>query len=294
MSSLSRRLRFDPVAALAEESRPRGWQMWLAQWGCGRLAWVLAIGLGAGQGLAVALLLWMLGVERRIALELGLLAAMVGAVFVQALTFVLLARLRGLVDERTQWHHRAFTDHLTGALGRAPFFSLAEREWSRATREHDRHRFVVLLIDADHFKRVNDRHGHLMGDEVLRSIAECCMGQLRPGDLLARYGGEEFIAVLPRTPIDTAWQLAEQIRRAVGCQHQLPGQQHRPPVSVSVGLTTGDPSQGCLTELIEAADHALYRAKRLGRNRCVIAKDGSGDDRHQPSLFGDWENSGAA
>ena len=116
----------------------------------------------------------------------------------------------------------ATTDTLTGALTRRHFFDLAELEWTRSTRH--RHPLCVALIDVDHFKTVNDRFGHGMGDEALRLVAETVRGKLRRHDLLGRYGGDELALLFPETPLEGARQVSDRIRRAVAEIQLSPGQ----------------------------------------------------------------------
>ena len=138
----------------------------------------------------------------------------------------------------------------------------------------------MLLLDADHFKLFNDRHGHLAGDDCLRAIAaQLAAAARRPGDLAARYGGEEFLLLMPDTDRAGALEVAERVRKLVldlAIAHEAspaPGV-----VTVSIGVATawpGDPESGpkSVSTLLAAADTALYQAKSLGRDRVVIAGD---------------------
>ena len=140
--------------------------------------------------------------------------------------------------------------------------------------EQQRSRGALLMVDIDHFKRVNDHYGHLAGDHVLRHIVGVLRQRLRASDVLGRYGGEEFMVLLPSTDLHGAAQLAEQLRQAVQaapCEWQ--GQ--RIPFTVSIGVaasadTPADPSRTS-EALLQAADQALYRAKDDGRNRVAVA-----------------------
>lgn len=140
--------------------------------------------------------------------------------------------------------------------------------------EQQRSRGALLMVDIDHFKRVNDHYGHLAGDHVLRHIVGVLRQRLRASDVLGRYGGEEFMVLLPSTDLHGAAQLAEQLRQAVQaapCEWQ--GQ--RIPFTVSIGVaasadTPADPSRTS-EALLQAADQALYRAKDDGRNRVALA-----------------------
>jgi len=175
--------------------------------------------------------------------------------------------------ERTQQvlEGLALKDGLTGLYNRRHFTEQLGREWNRARRE--RLPLTLFMIDIDHFKRFNDAHGHLAGDERIRLVADAlrrCFA--RGSDLVARYGGEEFVALTTgmdrRDGRERAELLCEAVRELTG--HADHGQM--PPLSVSVGLATGSPDQRLAPEdLIDAADRALYEAKRTGRDRVVQA-----------------------
>ena len=125
--------------------------------------------------------------------------------------------------------------------------------------------FSILMIDVDHFKEVNDSHGHQAGDEVLAELAKCISSNIRSIDIVGRYGGEEFVVVLPETPEEAATELAERIRLAV--ENLLLPFDITITCSVGVsGIEKGISGDG----LISRADHALYSAKRAGRNQVVV------------------------
>jgi two-component system cell cycle response regulator len=165
----------------------------------------------------------------------------------------------------------ALQDPLTGLSNRR---HLEERLSAEMAAAHRHARPVsVLLVDVDHFKVVNDRHGHLAGDEALKMVALVLRGAVRKEDVLARYGGEEFVVVARETALAGARALGERIRRAVErsrCAWQ--GQDLAVTVSIGVAVTVG---AGPLAparserELLEAADRALYLAKQGGRNRVI-------------------------
>lgn len=166
-------------------------------------------------------------------------------------------------DELTR--RLATTDPLTGVYNRRTFVELADMALARAQRTGKP--LSLLMLDLDHFKRVNDRHGHLVGDQVLKSfvrVAETC---LRREDLLVRFGGEEFCVLLPDTTLEGAMALAERVRVLVA-ETPLRAGKAQINVTVSFGVDTireGEP--GTVDLLLERADAALYRAKRGGRNR---------------------------
>jgi diguanylate cyclase (GGDEF)-like protein len=159
----------------------------------------------------------------------------------------------------------AMTDSLTGIRNRRCFMRAAALEFERATR-HARP-MAVVLIDVDHFKRVNDRHGHQLGDQVLVEIARSCQTTLRKTDLLARFGGEEFIVLLPETGQREAVRLADRMRMAVSADLRLPDSPRPGAVTISLGAVALSRSTPTLDSLIQAADQALYDAKRAGRDR---------------------------
>ncbi|MEW9900923.1 diguanylate cyclase [Chitinivorax sp. PXF-14] len=159
----------------------------------------------------------------------------------------------------------AQTDALTGVLNRRAFFGLAERELLRQARTGSQ--LSVIMLDIDHFKCVNDEHGHGVGDEVIRVVAACCKAQLRELDLFARYGGEEFCVLLPDTPLNEARQVGERLRLAVEAAPAAVGDLH---VTISLGVAASGTGPGEIESMLEAADRALYVAKRNGRNRIEV------------------------
>jgi len=181
-----------------------------------------------------------------------------------------------LQEALEQMERMAATDGLTGLANRRHFDMVADREWRRCRREHQP--LSVLLLDADHFKHYNDRHGHLAGDGCLRAIAsQLATAAQRAGDLAARYGGEEFLLLMPDTDRDGALRMAERVRELVldlAIAHEgtpAPGV-----VTVSIGGATVWPKDpetnlNSVSALLAAADTALYQAKNGGRNRVVIA-----------------------
>lgn len=159
----------------------------------------------------------------------------------------------------------ALTDALTGVRNRRWFMEQAALEFERATR-HGRP-LAMVLIDVDHFKRVNDDHGHQAGDRLLVEIAQTCAMTLRRTDLLARFGGEEFIVLLPETGQREAVRLAERMRQAVQAGLRDPQHPLQVPVTISLGVVAMSAATPTLDALIRATDQALYDAKRAGRDR---------------------------
>lgn len=164
-----------------------------------------------------------------------------------------------------QLRELATTDTLTGALTRRHFFDLAELEWARSTRHG--HPLCVALIDVDHFKTVNDRFGHGMGDEALRLVVETVRGKLRRHDLLGRYGGDELALLFPETPLEGARQVSDRIRRAVA-EIRLSHGDIPVKLTISAGLVERRTDE-MLSAACQRADAALYEAKDSGRD-CVV------------------------
>ena len=180
---------------------------------------------------------------------------------------------RSLMHQQLQAAAR--TDSKTGLLNAAAWQREADVEVARALRSGQP--VAVLLVDVDFFKRVNDHHGHLAGDEVLRSLAGELRQQVRDYDVVGRFGGEEFTVLLPRTDAPEAMRIAERLRRSAGTMAIAAGEaQVR--VTVSIGIAVLGQHGRDLFELLAAADLALYRAKDGGRNRvCLYGGDEAAD-----------------
>jgi diguanylate cyclase (GGDEF)-like protein len=168
-----------------------------------------------------------------------------------------------------QMERLATTDGLTGLLNRRTF----NAQITARLREAQRYRrpLSLLLLDVDHFKKVNDTYGHPAGDAVLRGVAQLAQQQARETDLVARYGGEEMALVLPETDARGALVIGERIRAAVAAA-QHPTEQGALKVTLSVGVATWPGAGEDAAGLIESADRALYRAKQGGRNRVEAAR----------------------
>ncbi|MCF6472533.1 GGDEF domain-containing protein [Nonomuraea sp. MG754425] len=161
----------------------------------------------------------------------------------------------------------ARTDAKTGLLNAAAWQREADTEIVRARRTGDT--LALLIVDIDHFKRVNDAHGHLVGDQVLVGVAATLRGQLREYDVVGRFGGEEFVVLLPGADIDEARRVAERLRVRVG-HMTIPVDETLVRVTISVGVALMSVHGDDLIDLLAAADLALYRAKELGRDRVCI------------------------
>lgn len=161
------------------------------------------------------------------------------------------------------------TDHLTGLFNRRFLMESLDKEVQRARRKDGQ--VALLMLDIDHFKRVNDTHGHLQGDVVLQKVAIHIQKELRSYDVAARYGGEEFVAVLPDTSLKEASNVADRIRLSVQGM-RFAGSLSDERITVSLGISIfPSPLFDDIDGLLRSADEALYRAKESGRNRVVIS-----------------------
>ena len=163
------------------------------------------------------------------------------------------------------------TDGLSGLLNRTCWVEAVAGELSRI--ERNRGQASLLMLDIDHFKLINDRHGHPTGDEVIRSVAALVRATLRDYDTAGRYGGEEFGVILPDTGIECATAIAERIRLRIEAATLEREANIR--CTISIGIAAATPNVRDARDWIERADRALYRAKALGRNRTVRDKTGA-------------------
>ena len=177
-----------------------------------------------------------------------------------------LTDLASMVMSELELRKLASTDGLTGAMSRRAFREEAARAIALAVRHG--HDLAGVVLDLDHFKAVNDTHGHPAGDRVLAQTVATCRACLRGSDLLGRIGGEEFAILLPHTSRDAALEVAEKIRTAIA-QQAIVGASGPIHTTASFGIALFDPSITGIDGLIERADTALYAAKAAGRNRCV-------------------------
>lgn len=178
-----------------------------------------------------------------------------------------LRAINEILSKRTEELERlASTDALTGLYNRYMFNELLSRELAQKKRYNSE--LSLVIFDIDHFKKINDSHGHLVGDEVLREVARIAKGKVRNSDILARWGGEEFIVLLPHTDIDGAKATAEKIRR------EIEGNNFDRPQTVTASFGVAECCEGeCGDSLIDRADKALYQAKISGRNQTILASE---------------------
>lgn len=227
-----------------------------------RIALIFAIVLAGVEGIVVAYY-WDFGPER-LEFELLMSAFICAAVGLPVIVYVVLQneRLR-LLSERLAL--LSSTDQMTGLLNRQTFLDRLDIELFASKH---RSAGVFAYVDADHFKRLNDRFGHALGDKVIQLLAQHIRAATRQGDLCARLGGEEFGIFLSGATLEEAGSIAERLRRDVNASERklnVPGVS----ISVSIGLAAHKPGEGALGTMREA-DLSLYAAKHDGRNAVVI------------------------
>jgi len=173
------------------------------------------------------------------------------------------------LQAQTELEYLAVTDELTGLFNRRHFFERVERMLALAIQEKSA--LALLMIDADHFKIINDTYGHAMGDHVLKHVAGVLSSRVRTSDVLARYGGEEFILYLKDVSPQAAFALAERMRFQLGESAYRIGDESIS-LTISIGITICNTATAApaLDDLIARADRALYAAKQNGRNCCVL------------------------
>lgn len=177
--------------------------------------------------------------------------------------FALMITERLIIELRFTATH----DFLTRTLNRRAAHAALEAEISRSIRSNTP--FSVLLLDIDHFKRINDRYGHVTGDKVLVAVAADLVGNVRHGDIVARWGGEEFLVILSATSAEGSLSAAHRLCERISAL-TLPFAAVPIPCTISVGIATFTPPTTTLQDVVTRADIALYHAKRNGRN-CVVS-----------------------
>jgi diguanylate cyclase (GGDEF)-like protein len=204
---------------------------------------------------AVMMVLWFGGMNAT-AMALSVLVPAVCAPLFVTLELRLVVQLRAA---REEMRRLSIVDPLSGAYNRRHLVALVEQQVQRALRYGEP--FSVVMLDVDRFKQVNDRHGHMAGDYVIRAVVECCRGALRDTDVFARFGGDEFIALLPHTGAERAAETAERLRRTIAAAN-VRWAGARVPLSISTGVAEFAHPMAGLDDLLLAADRALMDAKR--------------------------------
>lgn len=179
------------------------------------------------------------------------------------------ARNREVFDLEIELERLATTDPLTGTFNRRHFTQCAENEIARSVRKG--YTLTLMMLDIDHFKSINDTHGHHTGDVALCQFAETCRRGLRRSDTLGRMGGEEFAVLLPETGEPGALYIAERLREQTA-KLELPGERGPVIFTVSVGVALWRGEGDSLSDLLQRADAALYEAKNRGRNQVVMSE----------------------
>ena len=204
-------------------------------------------------------------------LDAGLLAITVAVIsyfaFVRPKDRQIQAIMADLETARLKAEKLSRFDALTGVLSRRTILEALDEEVERAKRHG--HALSCLMIDLDHFKKINDTHGHQFGDKALYRVAQVVSGLSRASDHVGRYGGEEFLMILPETHFDGAIRFAERVRLAVAETH-LDRREER--VTLSIGVSEWHDDGGSSHSLIADADRALLEAKAAGRNQVVASQ----------------------
>ena len=229
------------------------------------------ISMNALPLLAIAIIMYAAGLDRFVVVNSAIFIALALAVSLMLARVFEAANRRAFMLEQ-QLKLEARTDALTGLLNRRALEEIATRELKRSARLGAP--VSVLLCDVDHFKSINDRHGHAVGDRAIQAIASRLAAELRANDAFGRWGGEEFLAILPDTDASAAQVLAERMRNAVAAAPLADDTVLLATLSIGVAQLAHavDPApSGTWEALVKAADEALYAAKAGGRNRTVIA-----------------------
>ncbi len=249
-------------------------------------AWLLRIGLMRAvlviAGFSVISSVLITGISIHLTLPHILLeewlyfAILTPAVISPLVGVVVMSLAYRLADAQQALASLARTDPLTGIGNRRHFIDSAEALLALAAEDADP--AALLMLDIDHFKQLNDRHGHAAGDAALIAVAQCCSRRV---SVLGRWGGEEFCILLPATAIGAATTLAEQLLQDIAAL-AIPAVPEG--VTVSIGVAGTSEARSGLDDLLSAADHELYRAKAAGRNRVSSAKPASGERPARPAV----------
>jgi diguanylate cyclase (GGDEF)-like protein len=184
--------------------------------------------------------------------------------------------LEALLDKAVQLRDMAIMDPLTQVYNRRRFFELAGMEVNRAARKKSP--TILLMMDLDHFKSINDTYGHAFGDKVLHETAQTCLNSIRTMDVFARYGGEEFVALMPEAGLHEGKVVAERIRETIASRPFITDNGLKVLISMSLGLVETDLSGETVEQALKKADIALYQAKAEGRNRVAVWRPQDGGE----------------
>ena len=206
------------------------------------------------------------------AMEAGAVDYLVKGTFTPRLLERALRYALKLDETLAQLRQLALRDELTRLLNRREFQRILEEEWDRSMRF--KRPFSLVMVDIDHFKRINDTHGHQTGDEVLRHVASLLAGQIRNVDRVARYGGEEFALIMVETDRATAIEGMKRLGVLLAETPCVVNDNLTVEVTLSAGIASSLEDAGSANDLVAAADKALYAAKKGGRNR-IVSVDGS-------------------
>lgn len=222
--------------------------------------------------------------QQGVFLFVGFLATILFGVVCTAFGFMRKAAKK-MISQQYLLEELATIDTVTGIYNRAEITRKMEAEWQRYRRAAPKtDSFALLMLDLDHFKRVNDNYGHQVGDKLLRLVAHRLLGELRAYSVIGRYGGEEFIALIPDINHNEARQVSERLLRLMsGTKFDV--MEHHLEVTVSIGFAVAEPTDINLDALIKRADDSLYEAKDRGRN-CVVGAAGATPNEDKTHSFG--------
>jgi len=206
-----------------------------------------------------------IAIERKIVILVSIIAV-IGCLLLLFIFYFLVGKLsQRLINDETKLVNFAARDGLTKLCNHRTFYQLLESEIARAKRYQ--HALSLLMIDIDHFKKVNDEYGHIQGDFVLSEMSRVISEQTRAADFVCRYGGEEIMVILPNTIQSEAIELAERIRRSIECHDFNASPELTIYITVSIGVSLLTDSCQTTNQLVASADSNLYKAKKSGRNR---------------------------
>jgi len=198
-------------------------------------------------------------------------AALLGGIVIVVFgvgVFVFIPMFRRIENQEAELHKQAFVDPLTSCHNRRSFLANAGTAFERSRRYN--HTFAILYIDIDHFKSINDTHGHAVGDEAIKQMTRICQENIRESDILGRLGGDEFGIILQECGLEYATQTAEKLRSCV-CDHIIAGDTTAIRLSISIGAVTIVKHDDDAFDILKRADKNLYEAKQMGRNLVIAA-----------------------